>query len=80
MALKPLVLRCWPKLLVDQNTPNHSMRLQNIEQTGQNGLWSGASLSTTCVASESSAGQPPDHGIKVTTKTDVNTETRAERV
>ncbi|KAF2095893.1 hypothetical protein NA57DRAFT_78668 [Rhizodiscina lignyota] len=69
MAMKPLVTKFFPNLLIDKQPPSHHMRLPVIEQNQY--FWAGSSMSTTCAASEMTTmtTPPAQKEIKVTTET-----------
>lgn len=77
MALKPLVVRYYPTLLTDNETPQHAMHIRTIEDGEGPSFWTGGSVSTTCAASEGTLVAPPDGSIKVTTETEKFIERRS---
>lgn len=74
MAIKPLILRFFPKLLEEDSTPKHHERLPTIGESWLAG--SVASISTTCAASvnaETLSLPSTAGGIKVTTEVEKST-------
>lgn len=81
MALKPLILRFAPKLLVDSQPSRHAMRISPIddEDMGEAQFWTGGSLTTTCAGSEGTGvgSSRPTDKIKVTTHMEQTTSRRS---